>query len=229
MQVIPGERKVGMRKLKTSSAFIAAAALLMAACGSKTAPDLQPPAAGLQEDFSSTACLFGSMRVGSSRGYECVDGEFRAWIDNDQDILRLHRRARSTKPTATSGSRSTSAFSPARKPEPTSSAVAASSPGIIYYFRLGADGSSEITNYLEGEEQVARMFPPSDGSIQPGWNHLRADCIGGNLSFYVNGELVLERTMDGNVYESGDIGLGAGGGSLGFSEVRFDNLSVTQP
>jgi hypothetical protein len=211
------------------TALLAAATLsFLTACSSNPAPAEPASGAGVQEDFSGDACLFGSLQVGSSRGYECTDSEFRAWIDNDQDAydflaapanetfgdVRVEVDARFV-----SGEES-GAYLLCRGSQLS---------GNFYYFRLGADGLAEITDYLEGEEQIARMFPLPDGTILPGWNHLQADCIGRNLSFYVNGELVLEREIEGDVYESGDIGLGAGGSSLGFSEVRFDNLLVTQP
>jgi hypothetical protein len=59
--------------------------------------------------------------------------------------------------------------------------------------------------------------------------HRRTDRIGKDLAIYLNGELVLEREFEGSAYDTSNIGLGAGGGSLGFSEVRFDNPVVVLP
>jgi ABC-type glycerol-3-phosphate transport system substrate-binding protein len=217
-----------MKSSHRKSLLIAAAGLLLAACGSKATPVTPATGTGVQDDFSSASCLFGSMQAGTSRGYECIDGEFRAWIDNDQDAYEFV-----TAPTNESygdvrievdvrfvSGEEAGAYLLCRGSQLS---------GNFYYFRLGADGLAEITDYLEGEEQIARMYPLPEGTIQPGWNHLRADCIGMDLALYLNGELVLERAIEGSVYETGDIGLGAGGGSLGFSEVRFDNLVVTRP
>src|SRR4030066_206872 len=72
--------------MKPGSILWISAALAMtalAACGG-AAPVTQASGAPLQDDFSSAACLFGFLEAGSTQGYECVDGEFRAWIDNDQ-------------------------------------------------------------------------------------------------------------------------------------------------
>ena len=46
---------------------------------------------------------------------------------------------------------------------------------------------------------------------------------------YLNGELVLDREIEGEAYGPGDIALGAGGGSEGLSDVYFDNLVVGAP
>ena len=208
--------------------FIATAGLLLTACASSSPVVAQPSAAGLEQDFSGGTCPFGRMQAGSSRGFECADGEFRAWIDNNgeaYDFITAPLGERFTDVSIEVDARFVSgedagAYIVCRGSQLT---------GNFYYFRLGVDGAVEITDYLEGEEQIARMKLLPEIVIASGWNHLRADCIGDTLSFYVNGELVLERTMEGDVYESGDIGLGAGGGSLGFSEVRFDNLAITKP
>lgn len=208
--------------------LIAFLGLLLAACGSKASSPAPVASAGVQDDFSNAACLFGSMQAGSSRGYECAEGEFHAWIDNDQDAYdfvaaptnETYGDVRIEVDVRFVSGEEAGAYLLCRGSQLS---------GNFYYFRLGADGLAEITDYLEGEEQIARLYPLPEGAIQPGWNHLRADCIGKDLSFYLNGELVLERTIEGEVFEAGDVGLGAGGGSLGFSEVRFDNLVVVQP
>ncbi|TFH38015.1 MAG: DUF1080 domain-containing protein [Anaerolineales bacterium] len=217
-----------MKSSQRKSLFSAAVCLLLAACGSKTSSPAPATGAGVQDDFSSAACLFGSMQAGASRGYECVDGEFRAWIDNDQDAYEFV-----TAPTGESYGdvriEVDARFVSGEEAGAYLLCRGSQLSGNFYYFRLGTDGLAEITDYLDGEEQIARLYPLPEGTIQPGWNHLRADCIGKNLAFYLNGELVLERAIDGSAHETGDIGLGAGGGSLGFSDVRFDNLVVTQP
>lgn len=101
--------------------------------------------------------------------------------------------------------------------------------GSFYLLRLAAEGWVEITDFLDGEEQTAHMMTLPADALKPGWNRLRADCIGRDLSMYLNGELVLEREIEGEAYGPGDIALGAGGGSEGLSDVYFDNLVVGAP
>lgn len=201
------------------------AAALLAGCGGETAsaPDDSP---GLQDDFASSDCRFGRLEAGSTQGYECVDGQFRAWIDNDEArwdfvIAPAHETFGDVRIEADvrfeSGDDAGAYFTCRGTPL----------TGDYYYFRLSVEGA-EITDVLEGEEQVSRGFPLPEGAVRQDWNHLRADCLGDTLALYLNGELVLERQME-NPYPAGDIGLGAGGGSEGFSAVRFDNLQVSEP
>ncbi len=205
----------------------AAASLLLASCGGAGGGAPQA-AAPLEDDFSSAACRFGSLESGTTQGYECSDGEFRAWIDNDQEPydfisasagesygdLSLEVDARFV-----SGD-DAGAYLLCRGSQLS---------GDYYAFRVGADGSLEITDFLDGEEQVARLDTLPEGSILPGANRLRADCVGSDLALYVNGTLVLEREIEGGAFGPGDVGLGAGGGSEGFSDIRFDNLKASRP
>jgi len=219
-----------MRDDRGSHRLVVAAlisALLVGCSGSDTGP-APAEGSGLQDDFSAGTCRFGSLQAGATQGYGCVDGEFRAWIDNDQESydfvsasagesygdVRIEVDARFVS------GEDAGAYLLCR-----GSQVG----GAFYALRVGVDGSVEITDFLDGEEQIARLDSLPEGSILPGANRLRADCLGNDLALYVNGSLVLEREIEGGAYSSGDMGLGAGGGSRGLSEVRFDNLIVSQP
>lgn len=217
-----------MRFHSSWSAFWAAIlfAILLTACGGE-APS--PPAAQAYEDaFEQEFCRFGSMEGSTSRGYGCVDGEFRAWIDNDEEpyafVVASAREPfgdiRIEADVRFAGGAEAGAFILCR---------GGSESGSFYTFKLGADGFVEIADYREGEEQIVRMNAVPEGALQPGWNRLRADCIGNRLSLYLNGALVLEREIEGEAYGPGDIGLGAGGASEGMSDVSFDNLAVAAP
>jgi len=202
------------------------AMLALAACGGGESSE--PQAAPVQDDFSAEVCRFGYLEGTTTKGYGCADGEFRAWIDNDQELYDF---------IAASAGESYGDVSievDARFVSGDDAGVyllcrGSQLSGDFYAFRVGVDGSVEITDYLDGEEQVARLASLPEGSLLPGANRLRADCIGNNLSLFVNGNLVLERAIEGGAYGQGDIGLGAGGASSGLSEVRFDNLAVSQP
>jgi hypothetical protein len=69
---------------------------------------------------------------------------------------------------------------------------------------------------------------PADAILQ-GYrtNHLRADCDGFHLTFYVNGVLVGE--AQAAEWPSGDIGLLAATYSEPGIDIRFDNISLLRP
>ena len=58
-------------------------------------------------------------------------------------------------------------------------------------------------------------------------NHLRADCIGDTLTFYVNGFQVAQ-TQDSSLV-SGDVGMLAGTFNTTGVDVVFDNFVTLQP
>ena len=206
--------------------LLVVAPMVLAACGG-AAPSTSASGPALQDDFSGASCLFGFLEAGSTQGYECVDGEFRAWIDNDQasyDFItssspdsygdvRIEVDARIVSAVLYGG-----AFVVCRGSQ---------TAGDFYAFVLSPDGTVTISDYLDGGERIARIGNLPEGTLKPDWNRLRVDCIGDHLAFYVNGVLGVERDID--VLAQGEIGLGAGGASDGFTEVRFDNLTVLQP
>ena len=58
-------------------------------------------------------------------------------------------------------------------------------------------------------------------------NHLRADCIGNTLTFYVNGFQIAQ--AQDSTLPSGDVGLIAGTFAEPGVDVLFDNFVVLQP
>jgi hypothetical protein len=199
--------------------------MLTACAGEAPAP---PPAQGLEDDFAQEHCRFGSMEGSTSKGYGCLDGEFRTWIDNDESPYDFIA--------ASAGERLADVrvevdFRSAGGPEAGAVILCRGSQegGTYYLFRLGADGTAEITDFVDGEEQIARMGPLPDGALLAEGNRLRAECLGNQLALYLNDRLVLERSIDGEALGPGDIGLGAGGASEGMSDVYFDNLVIRVP
>ena len=68
---------------------------------------------------------------------------------------------------------------------------------------------------------------PSEFIQVNGINHLRADCVGNTLSFYVNfNEVAVVQDTD---FPSGDVGLLAGAFSDPGVDVMFDHFVVIQP
>lgn len=101
----------------------------------------------------------------------------------------------------------------------------------LYVIMISSDGfygffkkinNSEFT--LIGAEQMNVSEAINQGDAT---NHIRVDCIGSNLALYVNNTLV-DQVQD-NGLTSGDIGLMAGTFDIPGTDIRFDNLIVTNP
>jgi hypothetical protein len=100
----------------------------------------------------------------------------------------------------------------------------------FYFFTMSSDGYSAIGKYKDGhlvwlgKEQMQ----PND-AIQQGnnTNHLRADCIGDNLTFYLNGRL-FSTAVDTDFLE-GDAGLMTGSSQTAGVDVLFDNILIIAP
>lgn len=101
--------------------------------------------------------------------------------------------------------------------------------GNYYFFMISSDGYYVIGKFIGGltlllgqsEMQVSE-------SIQTGtMNHLRADCIGNTLTFYINfTEVASASDTD---FPTGDVGVVAGAFAEPGVDVLFDNFVVIQP
>lgn len=99
-----------------------------------------------------------------------------------------------------------------------------------YFFLITNDGFYGVGVYAGG--QAVLLGQPemqTSAKIKTGLavNHLRADCSGNTLTFYVNG-FQLARVQDSTL-TSGDVGLLAGTFALPGVDVVFDNFVVLQP
>ena len=90
------------------------------------------------------------------------------------------------------------------------------------YFAVGRTNGTEST--LLGQNQMALSTNIRTGMAV---NHLRADCAGDILSFYINGFPVAQVTDA--VLISGDVGLLAGTFDVGGADIIFDKFIVMQP
>jgi hypothetical protein len=71
-------------------------------------------------------------------------------------------------------------------------------------------------------------MPPSEAIRQGNdRNHLHAECVGENLSLYVNG--ILLAVVQDAEFSAGETGLFVGTFETPGSEVHFDNFAVLQP
>ena len=100
----------------------------------------------------------------------------------------------------------------------------------FYFFVISADGYYAIGKNKDGRstllEQNAMQY---SGAIKKGVviNHLRAECQGSTLSFFVN-DVPVALVVDED-FSSGDVGLLAGTFDRGDLDILFDNFVVTQP
>ena len=99
-----------------------------------------------------------------------------------------------------------------------------------YFFLMTSDGYSGIGLYAGGQAVLlGQSEMQSNENIKTGMavNHLRADCTGDTLTFYVNGFQVAS-VQDGTL-KSGDVGLLAGTFSGLGVDVIFDNFVALKP
>jgi hypothetical protein len=101
--------------------------------------------------------------------------------------------------------------------------------GDYYFFIISNDGYYVIGKFIGGMTLLlGQSEMQSSEAIQTGtMNHLRADCIGNKLTFYINFTEVASATdMD---FSNGDVGVVAGAFSEPGVDVLFDNFVVLQP
>jgi hypothetical protein len=101
----------------------------------------------------------------------------------------------------------------------------------FYFFTIGSDGFYSISKILNGEESLIGMneMQFNDTSIKLGGvpNHLKAECVGSNLTLTVNGTVLAD--VKDTELTSGDVGLIAGTYDKPGVDILFDNFVVTRP
>lgn len=101
--------------------------------------------------------------------------------------------------------------------------------GNYYFFIVSNDGFYAIGKFTGGQAILIgqESMVPSEVIESDGVNHLRADCIGSALTFYVNDTLVAS-TQDAD-FSTGGVGVLAGSFEEPGVDVLFQNFVVTQP
>ena len=101
--------------------------------------------------------------------------------------------------------------------------------GNYYFFVISNDGFYVIGKFIGGLTlPLGQTEMQASDAIQVGtMNHLRADCIGDKLTFYINFTEVASATDPD--FSSGDAGLVAGSFTEPGVDVLFDNFVVLQP
>ena len=101
--------------------------------------------------------------------------------------------------------------------------------GNYYFFIISNDGFYTIGKFLGGMTLLLGQseMQVSDQIQKGNMNHLRADCIGNTLTFYINFEQVA--TATDTDLPTGDVGVLAGAFSQPGVDVMFDHFVVIQP
>jgi hypothetical protein len=101
--------------------------------------------------------------------------------------------------------------------------------GDYYFFMISNDGFYVIGKFIGGLTLLlGQNEMQASDAIQAGtMNHLRADCIGNKLTFYINYTEVASATDTD--FPSGDVGVVAGSFSEPGVDVLFDNFVVIHP
>lgn len=101
--------------------------------------------------------------------------------------------------------------------------------GDYYFFIISNDGYYGIGKFIGGQTLLLGQtaMQPSNLIKKQAVNHLRADCIGDTLTFYVNyKEVASAKDTD---FKNGDVGLLAGAFTQPGVDVLFDHFVVMQP
>jgi len=101
--------------------------------------------------------------------------------------------------------------------------------GDYYFFIISTDGFYGIGKFIGGQSILLgqESMVPSDIIQADGINHLRADCIGNTLTFYVN--FTQLTSVQDSDFPNGDVGLVAGTFNEPGVDVLFQNFVVIQP
>lgn len=99
-----------------------------------------------------------------------------------------------------------------------------------YFFIITSDGFYGVGLFKDGQAVLlgqSEMLSSSNINKGLAINHLRADCAGQTLTFYVNG-FQIAQAQDATL-TSGDVGIIAGTFATPGVDIIFDNFVVLQP
>ncbi|MCF6278256.1 MAG: hypothetical protein L3J16_05835 [Anaerolineales bacterium] len=99
-----------------------------------------------------------------------------------------------------------------------------------YFFVISSDGYAGIGLASGGETKVLsgeNLEPVGEIKQGKATNTIRADCVGSQLTLYVNGKQVL--SASDSTLKSGDVGVIAGTFAEPNTSIMFDNLAVSNP
>src|SRR5215216_932044 len=101
--------------------------------------------------------------------------------------------------------------------------------GDYYFFIISNDGYYGVGKYIGGQILLLGQTSMQASKFieKEAVNHLRADCIGDTLTFYVNfNQVAMVKDAD---FPNGDVGMVAGAFAQPGVDVLFDHFMVIQP
>jgi hypothetical protein len=101
--------------------------------------------------------------------------------------------------------------------------------GDYYFFIISSDGFYALGKFIGGQTLLLgqEQMRSSELILPNSMNHLRADCIGDTLTFYVNFNQVA--SIQDSDFPTGDVGVLAGAFTQPGVDVLFQNFVVIQP
>lgn len=101
--------------------------------------------------------------------------------------------------------------------------------GDYYFFVISNDGFYAIGKFIGGQTLLLGQteMQATESIQQDAVNHLRADCIGNSLTFYINYTQVA--SVQDTDFPNGDVGLLTGAFSEAGVDVLYDHFLVMQP
>lgn len=203
-------------------------ALVSLACQFAINKGLLPSQSGkilFQDDFSDPSS--GWNRVTTTKGQtDYADGVYRIFVnESNLDIWSMPRRnftaVRIEVDALKVGGERDNRFGILCR---------AASVDSFYTFIVSSDGYYGIGK-IKGQDYhligMDALQPSKAIRLGTALNHLRADCVGDQLTLYVNGEKLAE--VQDSEFKSGDVGLIAGTYQSAGTDIRFDNFIVYQP
>ena len=178
-----------------------------------------------KDDFSNPASGWDQVSAATGEtNYD--DGSYRIWVNEPYtDLLanpHLNFKDVRIEVEATGGGPVDNVFGVICRSNPAGDRY--------YFFVISSDGYYGIGK-VDGADQkllsAEKMLPSKTIRLGKLTNLLRADCIGDQLTFYVNNEKIAE--AQDAAYTQGDIGLTAGSFDKPDVDIHFDNLTVTKP
>lgn len=215
-----------MRFINSLIVLALASLACMASPLSVSEVNIPPGKVLFQDDFSDPSSGWDRLQDAPEGTLDYVDGEYRIFVNRNNLMLSSNPGLSFTDVRI-----QVNATKIAGPDDDDFGIVCRSKDKNNFYFLIiSSDGYFGIGKVQDGSQELIGIneMPPSESIIQGrATNHLRADCVGNNLSLYVNG--IQLATVKDSDFSSGDVGLVAGTFVIPGNNVHFDNFTVLKP